>query len=643
MTCRLPWAGRIVSACLAIATPLMAAREPQAKKGDLLAAVRDGSSARIATALKNGEDPNAVDEKGMTVLMRAIVDCDASVVRLLLEKGADPNARGTNGATPLVLAAGDLAKVTALVEKGADVNGRSILGRTALHVAAAQRDSYRLVSYLVGKGADVNARDNSTDFLGGATGFTPLMLAARSLDDRTVRLLLGQGADVSASTTTGATAVIDAVSARNPAALRLLLGHGAKVNFAYGPIRQTPLILAAFQEAPEIVKILLQAGADVSAKDALGSNALTWAAMSERDDVDTVAALLQAGASADVKNAMNETPLSWAKRRGNTEIARLLQNQSVQAPDQQVLRDAVRKSVAALLPSGPVFVKNSGCVSCHNNTLPLMAASLARRNGVSVDPANEALQTKTAIGVSAGFRQALLETSSGVPDTQVSIPYILIALHSQGVPADELTSAAVHGVAAKQLPDGHWPSFINRAPIENGDIQATALAVRALQMYGAPGRAGEWKQRIAEARDWLSHAEAKTTEDKIMLLNGLVWAGASREKIDRAARDLLAEQRADGGFAQLRTLQPDAYATGKALVALREAGAVKTTDAQYRNGVGYLLRTQESDGTWHVQTRAFPFQPLKESGFAHGRDQWISAAAASWASMALSYALEPQA
>jgi hypothetical protein len=54
--------------------------------------------------------------------------------------------------------------------------------------------------------------------------------------------------------------------------------------------------------------------------------------------------------------------------------------------------------------------------------------------------------------------------------------------------------------------------------------------------------------------------------------------------------------------------------------------------------IDYLLRTQLGDGSWLVVSRSFPFQPYKESGFPHGKDQWISAAGTSWASMALSLA-----
>jgi hypothetical protein len=59
------------------------------------------------------------------------------------------------------------------------------------------------------------------------------------------------------------------------------------------------------------------------------------------------------------------------------------------------------------------------------------------------------------------------------------------------------------------------------------------------------------------------------------------------------------------------------------------------TDPAWRRGLRFLLERQEDDGTWHVARRAFPFQPTMNSGFPHHRDSWISAAATSWAVMAL--------
>jgi hypothetical protein len=63
------------------------------------------------------------------------------------------------------------------------------------------------------------------------------------------------------------------------------------------------------------------------------------------------------------------------------------------------------------------------------------------------------------------------------------------------------------------------------------------------------------------------------------------------------------------------------------------------TDPAWQRGLRFLLETQEDDGTWHVARRAFPFQPTMNSGFPHHRDSWISAAATSWAVLALTQVL----
>jgi hypothetical protein len=50
-----------------------------------------------------------------------------------------------------------------------------------------------------------------------------------------------------------------------------------------------------------------------------------------------------------------------------------------------------------------------------------------------------------------------------------------------------------------------------------------------------------------------------------------------------------------------------------------------------------LLRTQREDGSWYVKSRAMKIQPYFQSGFPYDHDQWISASATAWASMALSF------
>jgi hypothetical protein len=73
---------------------------------------------------------------------------------------------------------------------------------------------------------------------------------------------------------------------------------------------------------------------------------------------------------------------------------------------------------------------------------------------------------------------------------------------------------------------------------------------------------------------------------------------------------------------------------------LQQAGTLKPSDAVYQKGVKHLLATQWEDGSWYVRSRAPKFQPYFQSGFPYDHDQWISAAATSWAVRALAPAVE---
>ena len=132
-----------------------------------------------------------------------------------------------------------------------------------------------------------------------------------------------------------------------------------------------------------------------------------------------------------------------------------------------------------------------------------------------------------------------------------------------------------------------------------------------------------------------------TTEDHAFAVLGLIWGGGSDAAIARAARALLALQRPDCGWRQLPALGSDAYASGQALVALRESRVVAVKDAAYQRGVQHLVNSQLADGSWYVRTRAPAIQPYFDSDFPHGPDQFISAAATNWAVMALLPAVAP--
>jgi hypothetical protein len=217
----------------------------------------------------------------------------------------------------------------------------------------------------------------------------------------------------------------------------------------------------------------------------------------------------------------------------------------------------------------------------------------------------------------------------------------LLALAEEGVSPNYATDAMTSCLASLQHPEGDWhPLGADiRPPLTGSAMVFTALAIRGLKAYLPPGMRDEVQSRVDRAVAFIRATQARDTQDETYKLLGLIWAGAPAAEAAAQARQLLALQRAEGGWGQTPTMEPDAYSTGQALYALHASGRPPDT-IPYEKGVKYLLRTQLEDGTWFVRSRAFGFQPYFESGFPHGKDQFISAAATSWAAMAIAYTQE---
>jgi squalene cyclase len=309
-----------------------------------------------------------------------------------------------------------------------------------------------------------------------------------------------------------------------------------------------------------------------------------------------------------------------------------------QEDDAAAVKNAVKRSVSLLQEIGPKFIETTGCVSCHHNSLPAMAVAMARERGIKVDERIARENTAATYGKAGMAREKLLY-ATGIPGDATTVGYILMGLAADKLPADKTTDAMIHYLLGKQSKDGRWKPVSYRPPMEFSDFTSTAVTLRALQLYAPQGRAEEVAKRAALARKWLAVATPATNEEKSFQLLGLQWANAKKSDLQKAAKGLLAAQRADGGWAQLATLESDAYATGQALIALHQAGGLPVADPVYQRGVKFLLKTQLPDGSWLVRTRAVPFQRYFESGFPHGENQWISAAGSSWATMALTLSM----
>jgi ankyrin repeat protein len=276
--------------------------------------------------IRAGAKVNAANDLGATPLWTASENASARMVQRLLQAGADPNKALLSGETPLMIASrsGGADVVELLIQKGAKVNVRGTRGQTALMWAAAQRHP-QVVKVLLTHGADVQIRTDVWSQVMAVSPHgrleynkaiphgsdTALMFAARVGDLESARLLIGAGANVNdadawgVSATTlaahsgftevvefllskgadpnaapaGFTALHEAIMRRDERMVRALLDHGANPNTpltTWTPTRRssrdwnfepplvgaTPFWLAARFTQPEVMRMLIDRGAD---------------------------------------------------------------------------------------------------------------------------------------------------------------------------------------------------------------------------------------------------------------------------------------------------------------------------------------------------------------------------------------------
>lgn len=306
----------------------------------------------------------------------------------------------------------------------------------------------------------------------------------------------------------------------------------------------------------------------------------------------------------------------------SAEEKRLAAPRAISTTPNQGVREAATRAVRLIDRTSATFLTKNACFTCHSQTLSLMVLRDARKVGIEIDEANFKRQYERAFEALGGTRVDTIGSALWALDLGEYAP-------------DSKTEAMVEFLLNYEKDLGTWKTTVDRPPAEASKFTTSYVALRGLNRYGNAKQREAIARRATAVERWLESANADNTEDQVFRLRLARELKLPSEKVDRFAQGLLNEQDAEGGWAQQRGMKPDAYATGSALVALHEAGGLSPQHPAWLRGLAFLLRTQEADGSWHVVTRAKPIQEYFESGFPHGKDQFISAFATGWATEAL--------
>jgi hypothetical protein len=306
---------------------------------------------------------------------------------------------------------------------------------------------------------------------------------------------------------------------------------------------------------------------------------------------------------------------------------------------------AVDRAIQYLQTECAAWLNTKKCAACHHAPLPLWALGEAGRRGYAVDTKFLADTTESLVGSKAKLLASkIFPDPAAPPDPRpqgrglnMGLPMLAVA----AVASPSLTDAQrqtlqliAEEIVRKQQADGSWEFFatLRRPPINESQTTDVAWAVLALRELTGADAPKAQREALAKAVAWLDGpGRSDAHQDKVLKVILGARAGRPRKALQPMVDDLLALQRADGGWSQaVPEPRSDAFATGQTLYALAAAGL--TADrAEVRRGIDFLVATQGPDWTWPMTSRSTPDGSPGSAKLLTP----ITCAASSWATLGL--------
>ena len=367
-------------------------------------AAENGNEAMVELLLQAGADPRLSLRSGETPLVTAALTGNAKVVHLLLAAGADPDTILLRNQTALMWAANErhAEVVAALLQYGADPNLRTE-SRTQYMKTEKPQDSHPDYKTWVEEG-----------------GYTPLLFAARAGDLASAEALVSAGADINAVSAFGISPTIMAVHGGNTALLGMLLDGGARIDDASSG--HTAVHAAVLRGDTAAVQVLVDHGADLEIQLTratpvrrqstdyhfhqafVGATPLWLAARFAEPEIMSI--LLKAGA-----NPHAVTMVSYPAQRG------LAENYQAEEGEITVLMAAVGMGHRRATPSWGSLERREGRTGKDNETYALEATRLAIAAGVDLNRKDSAGQSALAFAKARRYESVVsLLTNAGATE-----------------------------------------------------------------------------------------------------------------------------------------------------------------------------------------------------------------------------------